>query len=166
MASREFSRCHLNEWLYQRSQYWKTWRRLKGGEVFVITDRTLSWHWRAFLNYRSSCFSIQWSLPMGNSNSKWPLYCAAGKKKQVADNWRNKKANGMDQTTGHLMLHFTRAWRLQKDGLYAWQCLCYVPLRPAHQRDQFLWCQEYKNWTQEKWNQVLFMDENQWDLIW
>ncbi|GFU98407.1 transposable element Tc1 transposase [Trichonephila clavipes] len=68
------------------------------------------------------------------------------------------------QATGRPISRFTVARRLHGGGLFARRPVRCVPLTPAHRRRRSLWCQEHRNWRDNKWGRVHFTDESRFSL--
>ncbi|GFU98403.1 transposable element Tc3 transposase [Trichonephila clavipes] len=54
--------------------------------------------------------------------------------------------------------------RLHGGGLFARRPVQCVPLTLAHRRRRSLWCQEHRNWRDNKWGRVHFTDESRFSL--
>lgn len=72
-------------------------------------------------------------------------------------------ARHMEQAIGRLISRFTVAKTLYSGGLFTRRPVQCVSLTPAHRR-RFLWCQEYQNWSDNQWDQVLFKKESRFSL--
>ncbi|GFW40339.1 transposable element Tcb1 transposase [Trichonephila clavipes] len=68
------------------------------------------------------------------------------------------------QATGRPISRFTVARRLHGGGLFARRPVRCVPLTPAHRRRRSLWCREHRNWRDNEWGRVLFIDESRFSL--
>ncbi|GFY29675.1 HTH_Tnp_Tc3_2 domain-containing protein [Trichonephila clavipes] len=68
------------------------------------------------------------------------------------------------QATGRPISRFTVARRLHGCGLFARRPVRCVPLTPADRRRRSLWCREYRNWRDNEWGRVLFIDESRFSL--
>ncbi|GFW86533.1 hypothetical protein TNCV_4333171 [Trichonephila clavipes] len=83
-------------------------------------------------------------------------------KKQAADS--GEIARHTTQATGRPISRFTVARRLHGGGLFARRPVRCVPLTPAHRRRRSLWCREHRNWRDNEWGRVLFIDESRFSL--
>ncbi|GFU60383.1 transposable element Tcb1 transposase [Trichonephila clavipes] len=61
------------------------------------------------------------------------------------------------QATGRPISRFTVARRLHGGGLFAQRPVRCVPLTPVHRRRRSLWCREHRNWRDNEWGRVLFL---------
>ncbi|GFT18901.1 transposable element Tcb2 transposase [Trichonephila clavipes] len=81
-------------------------------------------------------------------------------KKQTA----GEIARHTTQATGRPISRFTVARSLHGGGLFARRPVRCVPLTPAHRRRRSLWCREHRNWRDNEWGRVLFIDESRFNL--
>ncbi|GFV66510.1 transposable element Tcb2 transposase [Trichonephila clavipes] len=68
------------------------------------------------------------------------------------------------QATGRPISRFTVARRLHGGGLFARRPVRCIPLTAAHRRRCSLWCREHRNWRDNEWGRVLFIDESIFSL--
>ncbi|GFT89981.1 transposable element Tcb2 transposase [Trichonephila clavipes] len=68
------------------------------------------------------------------------------------------------QATGRPISRFTVARRLHGGGLFARRPVWCVPLTPVHRRRRSVWCREHRNWRDNEWERVLFIDESRFSF--
>ncbi|GFT12780.1 transposable element Tcb1 transposase [Trichonephila clavipes] len=83
---------------------------------------------------------------------------------QARRNRRQTAGEIVRHTTGRPISRFTVARRLHGGGLFARHPVRCVPLTPAHRRRRSLWCREHRNWRDNEWGRVLFIDESRFSL--
>lgn len=69
-------------------------------------------------------------------------------------------AKELHTSAGTTNLWQTVSMLLNDIGLYAWKPVKCIPLTPDSKHNQCQCCREYTNWTDQQWNNVLFMDES------
>lgn len=54
--------------------------------------------------------------------------------------------------------------RLAEAGLRSYRPTVRIPLSPEHKRRRLTWCRDHENWSQERWQEVLWTDESRFCL--
>lgn len=121
---------------------------------FRINHSIMSWNWRPFQTTGNSSPRVQLLSSMSKHRSDI-LICEKG---QTVDSERNRKSHSTDYWTPNIAFYCDQEvtdWR---------QPVWCVPLTPAHWIRRFMWCNEYKNWTDYQWGRLLFTDECRFSL--
>ncbi|GFV00616.1 transposable element Tc3 transposase [Trichonephila clavipes] len=129
---------------------------------FGIAHSIVSRLWRQFQTTGTAIRGFSSGRPRGTTpaDDRYIVLQARRNRRQTA----GEIARHTTQATGRPISRFTVARRLRGGGLFARRPVRCVPLTPAHRRRRSLWFREHRNWTDNKWGQVLFTDESRFSL--
>ncbi|GFW76908.1 transposable element Tcb2 transposase [Trichonephila clavipes] len=129
---------------------------------FGIAHSIVSRLWRQFQTTGKAIRGFSSGRPRGTTpaDDRYIVLQARRNRRQTA----GEIARHTTQATGRPKSRFTVARRLHGGGLFARRPVRCVPLTPAHRRRRSLWCREHRNWRDNEWGRVLFIDESRFSL--
>ncbi|GFW57045.1 transposable element Tcb2 transposase [Trichonephila clavipes] len=133
---------------YPRSNHWEVGGRLQSSELL-----TASFH-----DFGDN-FKLQEQLSGGSVVvvHEEPHPQMTGTLSYRPEETTGEIARHTTQATGRPISRFTVARRLHGGGLFARRPVRCVPLTPAHRKRRSLWCREHRNWRDNEWGRVLFL---------
>ncbi|GFT01021.1 transposable element Tcb2 transposase [Trichonephila clavipes] len=129
---------------------------------FGIAHSIVSRLWRQFQTTGTVIRGFSSGRPRGTTpaDDRYIVLQARRNRRQTA----GEIARHTTPATGQPISLFTVARRLHGGGLFARRPVRCVFLTPAHRRRRSLWCREHRNWRDNDWGRVLFIDESRCSL--